>query len=778
MAMISRFTYLLGQAESLSAPQWHIRWDWNWPLWATVLATVLAAVWVGVLYSREISPSGTRTRSALTLLRLAALAIAVFMFAQPTLEWFRLARPRLVLLLDQSSSMATVDVAQSDSADNTTESSRLDAVIHFLTVDKQPLIDRLSEIYQLDVVVFDQQQTLLDSQQQVLKEQLRLLDASGDTAEGTSLGAAVGYAIRELPGQAPAAVVMLTDGVETQAPTLEETMRNTRALRVPLYAVAVGSEKKRPDLSLENLLVEDMVFPGDRLQLEATLRATGFAGQKTSVKLFAGQSQTVLAKTEIEMPTDGQDVQVQLALRPTESGDLALKLVAEPLEGEANIENNVVRQVVKVSDKKIRTLLVQASPSYEFRALKSLLERDPAIDLQVLLHEADADYSEVEAAAVAEFPATQQQLNEYDVLILGDVNPTLLPRQIWPMIEQFVSESAGGMIAIAGPEYMPQAFRNVSAIQTLLPIEFADTSLADSTSQQTYTIEPTSYGRGVPSMQLGNSESESISIWQSLPSVQWRLTQTRPKPGAQILATSSSDASDMQPVILRHYVGAGEVLFHATDETWRWRWRTDDRYFARYWGQAVRRLARGRLADNRQGIQLNADRSKYKSGEPVQLQVRYRRPSQSPDDQGNIVVELQGATGSRQEVALRQRTYHRGLYEAELHNLTPDRYEARYYAENDNAATQVTRFEMQQPSRELARIAVDKHSLQAAAELSGGRVVSLESAVELFEDLPAPLQTKSDLLPTQNLWNNHIVILFFVLILTTEWLLRRRFGML
>ena len=39
----------------------------------------------------------------------------------------------------------------------------------------------------------------------------------------------------------------------------------------------------------------------------------------------------------------------------------------------------------------------------------------------------------------------------------------------------------------------------------------------------------------------------------------------------------------------------GKVWFHATDSTWRWRIGVGDVYFARYWVQTIRYLARGKL---------------------------------------------------------------------------------------------------------------------------------------------------------------------------------------
>ena len=63
------------------------------------------------------------------------------------------------------------------------------------------------------------------------------------------------------------------------------------------------------------------------------------------------------------------------------------------------------------------------------------------------------------------------------------------------------------------------------------------------------------------------------------------------------------------PVICFQYVGAGKVLFHAVNETWRWRYRVGDEYFARYWIQTIRYLCRSKLSDAGRMVTLVADRA-------------------------------------------------------------------------------------------------------------------------------------------------------------------------
>jgi len=773
-------------ATSPGPLEWRVRWNWDWPAWLTAVAATAALVWVVSIYLRETSPAGRGVRLLLSLLRVAALALVLGMFAQPALEWFRPGRPRLALLLDRSASMDTRDEQSASSGPVT----RIDAWKALLTGDQPSLTEQLRDNYDVDIVTFDRSVTPLATAATASSESLQSQQTVADSADGTRLGDAIDYAVRELPGQPPVAVVVVTDGIATLGLSLEAAAQRARQFRVPLYTVAVGSDTPQPDVAVENLLVEEIVFPGDRIQVEATIRATGFAGQQAEVVLTDAAARD-LARTTITLPPDNQLQTVRLAIRPDEPGVLAMQLAIAPRAGELNTENNVVRRTIDVRNEKIQVLLAQAQPSYEFRALKSLLERDPVVQLHTLLQEADADYPTVDDTAIGSFPTGEADLFGYDVLLLGDIDPRLLPRSVWPLVERFVAEHGGGLVGIAGPRFMPRAFRGNRSMEALLPIPLETpnplrtTHAAQADGDEIIRVFPTALGWRTPSLQLGASRAESEQIWRGLPPLAWLLRINAVKQGAQVLADCPGQtnlAGRPLPVILRHYVGAGEVLLHATDETWRWRWRTDDRYFARYWGQVVRRLGRGRLAAGQSGVQLTADRSLYEPGETVQLQARFRNPAQAPADDDEVVLRLQGTTGPPQQVTLQRRLGRRGIFSTTVDELPPGDYEAIMIRPTRISSTagrpdQLT-FSIRQPPRELANVLVNRRALRAAAELTGGKSYTLATAAQLVEQLPPPRQQTTTAQPPRPLWNSHAAMAVLVLLLASEWTLRRRYGML
>src|SRR4029077_8691899 len=130
------------------------------------------------------------------------------------------------------------------------------------------------------------------------------------------------------------------------------------------------------------------------------------------------------------------------------------------LADEVQSGNNRQERHVIVRKEQIRVLMAQSYPSYEFRYLKHMLERDATIQLKTVLQEADLEYTEQDRSALRVFPLRREELFEYDVLLFGDVNPAFLSATVMSNIAAFVEEKGGGVVFIAGPRYTPLEYRD------------------------------------------------------------------------------------------------------------------------------------------------------------------------------------------------------------------------------------------------------------------------------------------------------------------------------
>jgi len=282
----------------------------------------------------------------------------------------------------------------------------------------------------------------------------------------------------------------------------------------------------------------------------------------------------------------------------------------------------------------------------------------------------------------------------------------------------------------------------------------------------------------MPWMAFGKSTAETEQIWRSLPSVYWFQPMLDTKPGARILVECSKENQPQdrpEPVIAFQYVGAGRVLFHATDETWRWRRLGGLSWYHHYWIEAVRFMARGKLESSKTP-RLITDRSEYKADEPIHILLECRNPSGLPLRQGSISVWLEYEGQTRREIVLQQHPLRGDLYETTLRGLAPGRYDM--WIPVTSGETPSTAFTVLPPLKEWEAVQMARKDMETAARLSGGAFYLPTEARRLLEDLPQGRGTLIETLPPRTLWNSPFVLLLLLVFLSMEWLLRKRLGLL
>jgi hypothetical protein len=399
-----------------------------------------------------------------------------------------------------------------------------------------------------------------------------------------------------------------------------------------------------------------------------------------------------------------------------------------------------------------------------------------------VLQAADRQYVAQDKSALVRVPVNLDELSNFDVIILGDFDPSQLGGAAMEAIAQFVRERAGGLVMIAGPRFIPSALRG-TPLESICPVDVAAVRVpkAGEFPPEGFRAVATPLGLQNPAMLLADTENESRQLWAALPVLYWMVEAPRLRAGAAVLAehaTAKGPDGRKLPLAASHYVGAGRVLVHTFDGTYRWRGVHEDRFFGRYWLQTVRDLARSKLLGAQQRVELTTDRPAYRQGEPVHLRLRFFSPRDFPAEGSDVRVALEAAGGREQEIRLDREPLQRGIYTAVVSGLAPGEYRARLVSPARSGRLPTADFLVQQPRRETDVLPIDWDELAAAAKESGGQHYTVITASALARDLPAGRQVASERLPGTPLWNRWPVAAMIVGLLVVEWVLRKRNGML
>jgi hypothetical protein len=765
---------------------WRVTSSWDFPPSVTLAVLILAAGWAGVLYWREGGEAGRFMRGFLALLRFLVFSLVLFMLAEFVVSLERTGLPHLAVLFDESASMSIAD--RHDARVLSAWDERLKKVgfdeMTRINLARTPWLENdaawvreLSDRYKLRFY-FVSADARGASTSDDAAEALRAAEATG---ESSRLGRAVRSVLNDLRGTPPAAVVLMSDGITTEGESLSQAADYAKRRGVPLYVVGIGSGEPVRDVSLLDLVVDEVVFVNDVINFEVKLLATGYAGRPLRLVLKDKPDGTVIEEMPVTAGPDGQPELVRLTHRPTTPGEYDYTLEISPLADETSVENNRITQHVTVVKQEIKVLFVQSYPNYEFRFLKHLLERDHTIKVSVVLQESDAGYAQSDPSALPVFPTRRDDLFAYDVIVFGDVNPTFLTPSALANLSAFVVEKGGGILFVAGPMYTPTAFRG-TPLEALFPMELESVAIPDprQTIVDGFQVIPTPLGLASPPFALGDTVKETEAVWTRLPELYWLMETPNMKPGARILAEHpvrlTADGRRF-PVVSMQFVGAGKVLFHHTDETWRWRRRIGDAYLARYWVQAFRSLSRSKLLGKDRPAELDSDARSYSLGQPVRLRVRFYDERQAPnDDDGvDVVIERKGRPDER--ITLTRDGANRGLFERTIEPEVGS-YHAWMARPSVTGTAPAADFTVEPPAGELHRIPLDTRELRQAAKVSFGRYYDLASFDRLPIELPKGQQVPVEGLPPIPLWNRWPVLGAFLLLIVSEWAIRKFKGML
>ena len=122
--------------------------------------------------------------------------------------------------------------------------------------------------------------------------------------------------------------------------------------------------------------------------------------------------------------------QITTLFLPKRVGEYVMEARFEADNGvEALSENNTGRAGLRVVDRRLKVLLLDQAPRWEFKYLEAMLLRERRVALSCFLFEGDQELARIPGSPYLEqFPTRAEDLFDFDLILLGDIDPAFLPR--------------------------------------------------------------------------------------------------------------------------------------------------------------------------------------------------------------------------------------------------------------------------------------------------------------------------------------------------------------
>ena len=603
-------------------------------------------------------------------------------------------------------------------------------------------------------------------------------------------------------------VVLISDGRQTAAGDVTGTAQRLATLKIPVYAVPIGSRLPPRDLSIAAVEAPEAVFLNDKAQIRAVIGTSGFEGEPLTVRLERGDE--LLSEQTVTPASDS--VSMTFDIPSDKAGRFDYHLATATQSGELRDDNNSRDLSLQVVDNKARVMLVEGEARWEFRYLKNLLDRDKQVEpFSVLLHQPFLDLLNQPyiPSNLPEIETLREQLSKTDVLIIGDVAPTDIGPGILELIEHAVTRDGLTVVVIPGRNHMPQDFQS-SVLSALLPVQETRQRVAEKFRATPEDAEQTSFrlslgidAAALPMFQLSADPADRHNTFESLPGHPWIYGGVA-KPGATVWATSNIPGVDIapEPTIVHHDYGFGQVVWMGLDSTWRWRRRAGDEWHYRFWGQLIRWAARNKAAAGNDNVRMSLSDVVINESETIEAMVRWNpkllpqlqdsvvevvatlvKPATNPiSPVGNDKVkQTEEATPPTEKVTVLTATEDAPeRFVGRLPRLSAGEWKVQLRVTggsvkvDDSIHSEV--LVREQVSQELANVSCNRELLTQLADLTNGALVEPFEAKQLIS-LIQPQDHPEVKLKERTLWDHWIVLLIFFSLLMSEWVLRKLNGL-
>ena len=730
--------------------------------WWVVLLCVLVIVLIAYNTYRRPAVALVRWRRLLLIgLRTLSLLALFFILLKPVRTEVRpFGDTVLPVLVDKSKSMRIGDVEGG---------TRLAQALKIL---RDEIIPSLPPEIAIEVLGFD--------------ETLSEIDIDSVSADGvrSNLFQALSevnerYRNRTVPG-----VVVISDGVET-GPTAAESISESSDLRI--FPVGIGARQPVGDREILSFSSGNVRTTNSFAELTLTVVSHGLGVDPIEVRLF--EDGQLSERRSVTPNRDGAPVRTVFLVEPRPDSPTLYSVEIPPLSDELVVANNFSSVLVPPAVRARRLLMVEGAPAHEHSFLKRVWLADQGIAVDAVVRKGLNDQGEPtfyvqgdagRTGALSEgYPLNRDVLFQYDGVIFANVKAEYFSTEQLKMTADFVSQRGGGLLLLGDVTLAGEGFGS-SVLDPVIPVglgtsgRFEDFRLLDSDSE---SFSLTSNGLSHAMMQLKETIADTRDQWRRMPSLGGLVNVGDLKPGATVLLEliSTLPGRMARPVVVVQRYGSGRAMVFAGQASWRWRMllSSSDRTFERFWGQVVRWVTGSAL--DQVSVTSHGGAG---PGDVVQLELRVRDADYTPVGAAEPIVTITGPSQDTETVNALIVDEDNGLYQADFRPSLAGIY--RIEASVELNGTHIGKADewllVGGSDPELRDPWLDESALQRLALESGGRYIGPEEINELPDAVLTDAR-KRVVSVSHPLWHTSWFFSLLVILLLTEWTLRRAWGM-
>jgi hypothetical protein len=766
-----------------------------------VIVAIALAMW-GVLwlYRKEGRNLTRPIRLMMGGLRMLVLLGVLAMLLEPVVVFSKTeyVQSNVLVLLDKSQSMDLRDAYVDDGkARRTVEALKLEGLKDLRERSRLSLAQRVMEGALTKKLASngDRDVKLYDFSGQLWTGSATTKPTNNNDRDTTGIGTAIRQALAAYRGQPVAGIVVISDGQSNSGEMPLKSAEFAGSEGIPLALIEAGTAEGPRNVKLKKLEVSPVVFVRDPSPVRIILESRGMNKQSANVVLERsrdGGAWEEIGRQQVTLEAEGALQTISFDFKEERPARLQMRAKVEDAGPELTLDDNSAVVDVRAIRQKMRVLFIAGSTFPEVEFIRNTLMRDPGMVVSTWLQAADAQYVHPGTLPIKRLPQTQEEIDEYDCVVLYDPDPTLWPPNFGQMLQDFVAKAGGGMVYVAGERVTKQNFDRqedqAMGWLNLLPVVCeaglyrSDVTMKLS-AREPWKLDITLEGKSDPILQFAPKPEVNEQILANLPGMYWHFPVTRAKPGATVLARHGDprmrNEQGAHVLLATQLAGPGRTIFVAFDSTYRWRY-LDEQYFDGFWARMIDRAGRSKQLGGRYPYSLSTDRTTYKPGSPVTLTARFENVTDRDPGLEALHGEVEVADQPVIPLTLTQSKSDPNVFEAGFVVNKSGPHFVRVWAGEAEMKSQVRaatmQFPVELPNLEYERPGSDFATLQQMAKASLGGAFEMADA-EKAADVFKVRRVARVLEDRQEIWNAPMMFGTILSAIFAEWILRKKFRL-
>ena len=196
-------------------------------------------------------------------------------------------------------------------------------------------------------------------------------DSSGSS---TDIGKVLNHI--ELNQDNLAGAVIISDGQNNNGINPKSLIKN---IKVPVYTLGIGETKPLIDLSIESVDAPTVAVKGENVNSKATINSYGNLDEKVNVVLYSGKK--MIGSKFLNISGQGSRNEARFIFTPLNLGENEYIVKVSSLSEEINIDNNQQKFLISVLKDHYKVALITGAPSFNTIVIKEYITNFPRVEL-------------------------------------------------------------------------------------------------------------------------------------------------------------------------------------------------------------------------------------------------------------------------------------------------------------------------------------------------------------------------------------------------------------